>query len=50
VDLERIEVLELLGMALAHLKIAEQDPDPTPRVALLIAIRDKLARSLEDET
>lgn len=46
VEFERIEVLELLGMTLAHLIDAETRADLSPRMPLLMAIRDKLcARS-----
>ena len=45
----RIEVLELLGMTLAHLKDAEARAEMSPRVALLMAIRDKLALGLREE-
>jgi hypothetical protein len=45
----RIEVLELLGMTLAHLKDAEARADMSPRLALLMAIRDKLAFGLREE-
>jgi hypothetical protein len=50
VELERVEVLELLGMTLAHLNIAEARADLSPRVPLLMAIRDKLALALRKET
>ena len=46
VELERVEALELLGMTLAHLNVAEV----SPRVPLLMAIRDKLAFALREET
>ena len=49
VELERIEVLELLGMVLAHLNHAEAVVDMSPRVPLLLAIRDKLALALQEE-
>ena len=49
VELERIEALELLGMTLAHLNDAEARADLSPRVPLLMAIRDKLARGLREE-
>jgi len=49
VELERIEALELLGMTLAHLKDAEARAEMSPRVALLLAIRDKLALGLREE-
>lgn len=49
VQLERVEALELLGMTLAHLNVAEARVEMTPRVALLMAIRDKLAVALQEE-
>jgi hypothetical protein len=48
VDFERVEALEVLGMALAHLKISEASRDLSPRVALLMAIRDKFAAALRE--
>lgn len=48
VELERVEALELLGMTLAHLKVAEERAELTPRVALLLSIRDKLAAALRE--
>lgn len=50
VQFERVEALELLGMTLAHLNDAETKSEMSPRVALLMAIRDRLARSLREET
>lgn len=50
VELERVEALELLGMTLAHLHHAEARPDLLPRLPLLMAIRDKLARALREES
>jgi hypothetical protein len=50
VELERIEALELLGMTLAHLNDAEARVEVSPRGPLLMAIRDKLARALREET
>ena len=50
VELERIEALELLGMTLAHLNDAEARVEVSPRVPLLMAIRDKLAGALRGET
>ena len=50
VEFERIEALELLAMTLAHLNDAEARGDMTPRVPLLMAVRDKLARGLREET
>lgn len=49
VDFERVEALELLGMTLAHLKDAETRTERSPRVPLLMSIRDKLARALREE-
>ncbi len=49
-ELERVEVLELLGMALAHLNDAEAGGEVSPRVPRLMAIRDKLARALQEES
>ncbi len=48
-EFERVEALELLGMALAHLNNAESRGEVSPRVPLLIAIRDKLALALREE-
>lgn len=50
VDLERVEVLELLAMTLAHLNDAEARREFSPRVPLLMAIRDKLAGSLREDS
>jgi hypothetical protein len=49
IELERIEVLELLGMTLAHLNDAEARAELSPRVPLLMTIRDKLANGLREE-
>lgn len=49
VGLERIEALELLGMVVAHLNVAEASGDLSPRVPTLIGIRDKLAAGLREE-
>jgi hypothetical protein len=49
VELERIEALELLGMTLAHLNDAEARAETSPRVPLLMAIREKLALGLREE-
>jgi hypothetical protein len=49
VELERLEALELLGMTLAHLRHAEARAEMSPRVPLLMAIRDKLAYGLREE-
>ena len=50
IELERVEALELLGMTLAHLNDAEGRVDLSPRVPLLMAIRDKLAFGLREES
>lgn len=50
VEFERVEALELLGMTLAHLNDTETRVEMSPRVALLLAIRDKLAQGLREET
>ena len=50
VELERGEALELLGMTLAHLNEAEARAEVSPRVPLLMAIRDKFARALREES
>ena len=49
IGLGRVEVLELLGMTLAHLNDAEARAEVSPRVPLLMAIRDKLALALREE-
>jgi hypothetical protein len=48
-ELERIEALELLGMTLVHLNDAEARVETSPRVPLLMALRDKLALGLREE-
>src|ERR1700729_776962 len=48
-QLERVEALELLGMTLAHLNDAEERAEMSPRLALLMVIRDKLAVGLREE-
>jgi len=50
IELQRIEALELLGMVLAHLNDAEARAEISPRVPLLMAIRDKLVLSLREES
>jgi hypothetical protein len=50
IKLARIEALELLAMTLAHLNVAEARADMTPRVPLLMGLRDKLALALQEET
>lgn len=49
VELERVEALEVLGMTLAHLNDAEARAEVSPRIPLLMAIRDKLALALREE-
>lgn len=49
VALERMEALEVLAMTLAHLNVAEARSDLTPRVPLLMAVRDKLADALLEQ-
>jgi len=49
VEFERVEALELLGMTLAHLNDAEAKAEVSPRLPLLMAIRDKLAFALREE-
>lgn len=49
VELERVEVLELLGMVLAHLNDAEARREMSARVPMLMGIRDKLAASLQED-
>jgi hypothetical protein len=50
VELERMGAFELLGMTLAHLNDAEAKGEVSPRVPLLMAIRDKLAVALREES
>jgi hypothetical protein len=50
VEFERIELLELLGMTLAHLNDAEGRSEISPRIPLLLTIRDKLAVALREDT
>jgi hypothetical protein len=49
VEFERVEALELLAMTLAHLKDAEARGELSPRVPLLMTIRDKLVLALREE-
>jgi hypothetical protein len=49
VAFERVEAFELLAMTLAHLIDAEARGEVSPRVPLLMAIRDKLAAALREE-
>jgi len=49
VEFERVEALELLGMTLAHLNDAQSAGEVSPRLPLLMAVRDKLARALREE-
>ena len=46
----RIEALELLGMTLAHLNEAESRGEVSPRIPLLMAIRDRLAAALREDS
>jgi hypothetical protein len=46
----RVEALELLGVTLAHLNDAEATGEVSVRVPLLLAIRDKLATALREES
>ena len=48
-DLERVDVLELLGMTLEHLYDAEARVEISPRVPLLMAIRNKLVSALRED-
>lgn len=50
VEFERVEALELLGMTLAHLNDAEARRELSPRVPLFMAIRDKLAEALREDS
>jgi hypothetical protein len=50
IELERVEALELLGMTLAHLNEAEARAEVSPRIPMLMAIRDKLATALREES
>jgi hypothetical protein len=50
VQLERIEALELLGLTLAHLTVAEARADLSRRIPLLMTIRDKIAVALREDT
>jgi hypothetical protein len=49
-EFERVEALELLGMTLAHLRVADAGGEMSARVPLLMGIRDKLAVALREET
>jgi hypothetical protein len=49
IELARVEALELLAMTLAHLNVAEASADMTPRVPMLMGLRDKLAFALREE-
>ena len=48
VEFRRVEALELLAMAMAHLNDAESRGEMSPRVPLLMVIRDKLAVALRE--
>jgi hypothetical protein len=45
-----VEALEVLGMTLAHLNSAESSGDISPRIPLLMTVRDKLASALREES
>lgn len=49
VEVERVEVLELLGLVIAHLNDAEARREMSAKVPMLMGIRDKLAASLREE-
>jgi hypothetical protein len=49
IELARVEALELLAMTLAHLNVAEARAEMTPRVPMLMGLRDKLAFALREE-
>ena len=49
-EFERVEALETLAMTLAHLNDAETNAEVSLRVPLLMAIRDKFAHALREET
>lgn len=50
IELERVGALELLALTLAHLNVAEARAEMTPRVPMLMGLRDKLALALREET
>jgi hypothetical protein len=50
IELARLEALELLAMTLAHLNVAEARADMTPRVPMLMGLRERLALALQEET
>lgn len=49
VELERVEALEMLGMVVAHLNVAEESGELSPRIPTLLAVRDRLAAGLREE-
>ncbi len=49
IEFERIEVLEMLAMTLAHLHDAEQRHEVSIRMPILLSVRDKLAAALRDQ-
>lgn len=49
IELERVEGLELLAMVLAHLNHAEASGEVSPRVPMLMTLRDKLANGLREQ-
>jgi hypothetical protein len=50
VEFEQVEALELLGMTLAHLNDAEARAEVSPRSPLLMAMRNRLAFALREES
>lgn len=49
IGLERVEALELLGMVVAHLNVAEASGALSSRIPTLLAVRDKLVAGLREE-
>lgn len=50
VELDRVEALELLAMTLAHLNEAEARGEVSSRVPLLMGVRDRLVKALQEES
>jgi hypothetical protein len=48
IELERVEALELLAMTLAHLNDAQARGEVSPRVPILLTIRDRLAIAIRE--
>ena len=48
-ELDRLEGLELLAMVLAHLNLAESSGELSPRVPMLMTLRDKLLAGLRED-